>query len=183
MEMMRTYGKCDWTISTIFLKTGAAAAGPAQYFKKPPCFKITKNSKMVTTGHEALCSCSCSPPQLALLLPWYPSCSRAPQCFQATAVLSSKMLFPLPCLGFPTHTRALFPNVLLYVWPLNLSLCLLAPEQSNHVSTSYPVHSSPTLKQCYPTPKLQYPSVPKANGCFLVLFMHIHLLIIHSFLY
>ena len=95
---------------------------------KPPCFKITKNSEMVTTGHEALCSCSCSPPQLALLLPRYPSCSRAPQCFQATVVLSSNTLFPLPCLGFPTHTRALFPNMLLYVWPLNLSLCLLAPE-------------------------------------------------------
>ena len=52
---MRTYEKCDLTISMILLRTGTAFAVPERNFKQGPCFKIITNFKMVTTENESKC--------------------------------------------------------------------------------------------------------------------------------
>lgn len=52
---MRTYEKCDSTISMILLRAGTALQSQSKILNKAPCFKIIKNFKMVTTEHESKC--------------------------------------------------------------------------------------------------------------------------------
>ena len=92
---------------------------------KAPCSKIIKNSKMIITGHEALWGCSAVHP---CSWPWHP------KLLPGTPVLSGhcgpelKRAVPSILPQVPNTHKGCVPNVRLCVGPLNLSLCLLAPE-------------------------------------------------------
>ena len=107
---------------------GSSCRPRAEFQTSPLVSKLLKIPRWWQQDMRLCVAAQLFTPQLALPL------SRHPKLLPGTPVLSGhwgsefKHAPPSVLPQVPNTHKGFVPNVLLYVWPLNLSLCLLAPE-------------------------------------------------------